>query len=149
MNDEKKIILAFVFKKSGKKELAESELYLTLSMDLQWFKPEEAKNFVKKCIKENILEKQNDLVKPPFDIEKVKIPVGFKPDMRKIKEDVEPREDLILSIAKASKKNEREVKEIIKKIQVSKKINFDVACLILAKEYGIEINSFIKDIKKI
>ena len=45
-DSEMRIIIAFLFKRSGKEEMSPSELYLPLSMDLQWFTPNQAKEFV-------------------------------------------------------------------------------------------------------
>ena len=45
MNKEHKIIISFVFNRSGKREMSFSEFYLTLSLDLKWFTPDNAKSF--------------------------------------------------------------------------------------------------------
>ena len=55
MNSEWEIIIAFLFKRSGREELSFSDLYLTLSIDLNWFTPEDAKAFVNMAIKQKLL----------------------------------------------------------------------------------------------
>ena len=53
MVSEREIIIAFVFIRSGKKEMGFSEFNLTLSVALNRFTPEDAKVFTKKAV-ENI-----------------------------------------------------------------------------------------------
>ena len=52
MASEVKIIIAFLFHRSGKTELTSSEIYLTLSMDLNWFSLSKAKDFVNFALNE-------------------------------------------------------------------------------------------------
>ena len=56
MPSESEIIIAFLFKRSGKAKLSFSDLYLTLSMDLNWFTPDDAKSFLNLTLKQNLLE---------------------------------------------------------------------------------------------
>ena len=79
MSSDADIIIAFLFKRSGKEELSFSDLYLNLSMELNWFTPDDAKNFVNTSIKQKLLLKKGDLIKPNFDFNKIVVPVGFKP----------------------------------------------------------------------
>ena len=79
MNSEEEIIIAFLFKRSGKNELKESEIYLPLALELGWFSSQQASNFVKHALGKKLLVKKRDLISPNFDIEKTKIPVGFYP----------------------------------------------------------------------
>ena len=67
MNSEAKTIIAFLFKRSGKKEMIQSEFYLTLSMDLKWFTPKKAKDFTNWSLKNNILLKSEGVLKPNFN----------------------------------------------------------------------------------
>jgi hypothetical protein len=82
MDSEKEIIISFLFKRSGKEELKFSELYLSLSMELNWFTPDDAKSFISLALEENLLTKKGDSIKPNFDYEKTTIPIGFTPSKR-------------------------------------------------------------------
>ena len=55
MDSEWKIIIAFLFKRSGKEKLSLSEFYLSLSMDLKWFSPQQAKAFVNHAVEQKLL----------------------------------------------------------------------------------------------
>ena len=74
---EIRIIIAFLFKRSGKEELSLSELYLPLSMDMKWFSPKQAREIMNSALKQKLLTKKGELVKPNFDYKNVVVPVGF------------------------------------------------------------------------
>ena len=82
MNNEDKIIIAFVFNRAGKKEMSFSELFLTLSIDLKWFRPDEAKTFITKSIETSLLKHEKNIIKPNFNIEAIKVPTGFYPSKK-------------------------------------------------------------------
>ena len=59
MAAEAEIILTFIFKRSGKQMLKESEIYLPLSIELGWFTTKEATTFVKQAIEQDrLIEKK-------------------------------------------------------------------------------------------
>ena len=79
IESEFKIVISFIFKRSGKEKLTLSEIYLPLSMDLKWFSPQEAKEFVNFALKQKILNKKNDFIFPNFNYKDINIPIGYKP----------------------------------------------------------------------
>ncbi len=154
MNHEKKIVLAFIYKRTGKEALSFSEMYLTISMNLNWCSPKEAKNFIKNCIEKNLLIEEKDVLKPNFKLEDVDIPVGFKPSANFFEKKIngkpdgkklESKNNLISLIAKKTDKSIEEINEEINVISSEKNLFFDVAALLYAKEYDIELEKFIKD----
>ena len=82
MASEYEIIIAFIFKRSGKEKMNFSELYLDLSMNLNWFSPEDAKKFLNDAIKKKLSIKEDDQISLSFDINKITIPMGFSPSKR-------------------------------------------------------------------
>ena len=65
MESESKIVLAFLFKRSGKNMLKESDIYLPLSLELGWFSSTQAQEFVKHALNEKLLiKKENHLYRP-------------------------------------------------------------------------------------
>ena len=156
MATDAEITIAFLFKRSGKNELKKSELYLPLSIELNWFSPQEAKDFVKLAIKQKILEEKEGTVKPSFDIEQVKIPVGFQPSKQLLddKEFIEEKEEgslielLIEKICKNSEFSKKIIIEKIKKIEKEKNITPEVAALLVGKEYDVVLEEFYKKIEK-
>ena len=64
MDAEAKIIIAFLYNRSGKTALKESELYLPLAMELGWFTTKEAHEFVTDAINQELLVKKEGLLHP-------------------------------------------------------------------------------------
>jgi len=155
LNSEAKIIIAFIFKRSGKKEMIQSDFYLTLSMDLKWFTPKKAKDFTIWSLKNNILLKKQDVLKPNFDVDNINIPIGFYPSIDVFygqKKDTNNDysniiDQIVKRIAECSGQNSKEILEKIKEIEKEKNILFDVAALLIARDYDIVLDDFFEDIK--
>ena len=71
MASEKEIIITFLYNRSGKSKLSYNELYLTLSIELNWFTPDDAKLFINQSISENLLKKEKEELSPNFDFHKI------------------------------------------------------------------------------
>ena len=155
MNSEIKIIISFLFKRSGKDELTVSDLYLSLSMDLKWFSPKEAINFVNSALLKKLLIKKGDQIKPNFDYKKITVPVGFCPSKQLFEEETEmlneKRQDVVKSIVgrviKKTEQDEKSVFEEIKKVSKEKNISLEVAALLVSREYEIDISIFLDQVE--
>jgi hypothetical protein len=156
MDSELKIILSFLFKRSGKESLKFSDLYLALSMDLNWFTPADAKAFVNKALEEKLLLKKGDLIKPSFDVYKIDVPIGFCPSkllFNEKKEKIAKKKEDVLSkivnqIVEKTDLNEQQVTEKIHVIAKEKNITDEVTALLICKEYDIKFFDFIKEIEE-
>ena len=152
MPSEEEIIIAFIFKRSGKVELDFSEMYLTLSMDLKWFTPDDAKDFVNNALKQKLLIKKAEALRPGFEINKIDVPLGFKPTSKIFdKKEKEPLNASILNeivekIAEKAKIKKEDIYEKIKKIEQEKHINSDVAALLICKDFDIDLEKFVKNL---
>lgn len=155
MNSEAKIIIAFLFKRSGKKEMDQSEFYLTLSMDLKWFTPKKAKDFTTWSLKNNILSKSEGVLKPNFNINNINIPIGFRPSRdifferieEKINDNSKIIDQIIKRISEDSGKNSNYILEKIKDVEKELNINFEVAALFIGREYDIVLDGFFEGVK--
>ncbi|MCK5636090.1 MAG: DUF2240 family protein [Thermoplasmatales archaeon] len=156
-DSEMEIILAFLFKRSGKEAMSPSELYLPLSMDLQWFTPNQAKAFITSAIKQKRLIKKGDFVKPTFDYKKIVVPTGFHPSERAFEEeDIEegaeekepdPLKKITDSIVKKTGSNEKNIIEKISMIADEKNISLDVAALLLSIEHNTNVEDYFDKIE--
>jgi len=160
MESEVKIIIAFVFKRSGKAELKASDIYLTLSLELGWFSSQEAKNFVAYCLQQNYLQNKKNSLTATFDISSIPVPIGFRPTQQKYdpsftdakKEDVLSKDNALLStlikyICSQTNRSEEEVHIAIQQLQDEKQIYPEVAALLFARKYHIPIDGFFNTIE--
>jgi len=155
MDSEAKIIIAFLFKRSGKNELKASELYLPLSMDLQWFSPNESKAFVNRALKQKLLTKKGERISPNFGYENIVIPTGFRPSkqsMEKKKETIKEKQDVMrIIIGRILEKTDLDEQGIIEKINTvgqQRHITKKVAAVLVGKEFDIYLDDFLKEIEK-
>lgn len=159
-DDEVKIILSFLFKRSGKQELKEAELYLPLSLELKWFSSSQANQIVQYALHKNFLEKINGLVTPTFDINTVTIPVGFEPthtsfivsSQKSIEKSSDPSSDGLVDLHQQilkTKENldETSLKKAIQHLSTTKGITPSVATLLYAYQNQIEIDAFVQQIE--
>lgn len=149
MESEAIMIITSVFKKSGERKLSFSDFFLTLSMDLGWFPPVEAKKFVKWAEENNLLERdEEDLLIPTFDLKTIDIPIDFQPSLKKwIPHRRKPLgERLIEYIEKNS--GREDVEEKINRLMVEKKIFFEVAALFIGIKLDMDMNSFFDEVEQ-
>jgi len=152
MASEEEIIIAFIFKRSGATELDFTKFYLTLSMDLNWFTPEDAKQFINRAIKYKLLSKKDETIIPTFDVGKIDVPMGFYPSKRlfeeepeivketKIKEDV--FDQIVQKIVDVTKLDVAVVLKEIKELEKEKNITSEVAALLIGKEREVSLDGF-------
>ena len=155
MTSDAEIAIAFLYNRSGKEELSFSDLYLNLSMDLNWFTPDDAKAFVNMSINQKLLIKKGDLLKPNFDFKQIVVPVGFFPSKKlfekKVVEDnkdVDFFENMVRQIIKKTKIDEKEVIGKIQDIANERNLTKEVAALLLGKEHNILFEEFYTQIEK-
>ena len=151
MISEEKIIISFIFKRSGRKKMTSSEIYLPMSMELKWCTPNQAKKFVEKAVQKGFLTKENDLLKPAFPFEEIPVPFGFKPSENffELKKDENKKfdktEELLDLISSKSGRDKNVVIDEIKKIERQKNLTFKVAALLEGKKYDIDLRDFYED----
>jgi hypothetical protein len=145
MDSEAKIILAFLFNRSGKTKLKESELYLPLSMELGWLSTKESQEFVKYALKQELLVKKEGQVYPNFSVEKITIPIGFTPSKRLFSETISQQKtehvlDLIaMEIGKKTNRKQVEILDEILQEGQEKKLLPEVAALSVARKYNLDV----------
>ncbi len=157
MNSEYKIIIAFVFNRAGKKELVFSEFYLTLSMDLKWFTPEDAKTFIKNALQNGLLKEEDEQIKPNFNIDEIKIPLGFYPSEKVLQQKEAKKEknqdenilDIIVEkIVEKSNLDKKTILKQLKELEKEKNITPEIAALLIGKEYDLVFDDLLDKIEK-
>lgn len=147
MDSEAKIIIAFLFNRSGKNHLTESELYLPLSMELGWLSTKESQEFVNYAIKQGLLVKKENKVLPNFPIETVTIPVGFFPSKKHFSGNGREQQGSIIDgiingICEITKQRHQEIAEEMLKEEKEKHLLPAVAALYVARKHGVEVDEW-------
>jgi hypothetical protein len=153
MPSEIENIIAFLFKRSGKEQISHSEFYLTLSMNLNWFTPDTAKQFVEMAIKKKYLSKNKDQLKPTFDVAQIKVPVGFHPsktvfEKKKSEEKQEILQEIISKFSEKTDLDEDAFLERIVSVAKEKNITNEIAALLIGREYDVSLEEIFNKIEE-
>jgi hypothetical protein len=134
------------FKIKGKDVLKESELVLALSIDLNWFPPEQAKTIAREAEKSGLLKRDGELMRPTFDLNSIQIPNGFKPDSS-IFEKKSIFDRIIDRIIASNGMEKRKVISLINKKQedLCKLVEIDVSAILVAMEQGVMVDDLIEE----
>jgi len=99
------------------------------------------------------LKEKEENIEPAFDINQVKVPVGFRPTKQvlEVKEktvkEKDFRSEIIEELIKKTNLDEKTIIGKIKQIEQEKNITFEVASLLFGKEYDIALEKFYEEIK--
>ena len=72
--------VAAPFRQRGAERIGENEFVVALSLDRDWFSPEQAKRLVDVAVTEGLLERGDEEVAPTFAPREVSVPEDFVPD---------------------------------------------------------------------
>jgi hypothetical protein len=134
------------FKRKGKEGLKDMEFVMALSMDLKWFTPEQAKSVLAEALRSGLLKRDGDLVRPSFDISKLEIPSGFKPETIAI-DNKTIFERIIERIITSKGIEKRKVVSLINKKQedLSKQVVIEVSAILVAIENAVFVDDLIDE----
>jgi hypothetical protein len=154
MESEAKIIIAFLFNRSGKIGLKESELYLPLSMELGWLSTKESQAFVTYAIKQGLLVKKEGLLQPNFPLENITIPLGFIPTKKLFSEKTEQQteeniiEEIVTQLCRQTNQSQEEILDEIKQEGEERSLLPEVAALFVARKHGIDVTVWYETVEK-
>jgi hypothetical protein len=139
--------LVYLFQRKGKDILSEKELILSVSIDLGWFTPDEAKRLVDICLELKLLSEVDTGLTPNFDYKSYLIPIDFTPSKNILQ--MEAQEPLLFSIlrhidSKTGLGRSNIMSEINKK-QDALDVEIEVAAILVAKKYEIDISGFLRE----
>jgi hypothetical protein len=136
---------ALPFKRKGTDSMKENEFVMILSMDLNWFKPDTAKAFVRTVVENGILSRERGMLKAQFDINEVSIPLGFKPDVSLFTEK-DVFEQIIERIMSNTGYDKQKIIAAVndKREETRGLFNIEVLGILVAKENGIEVDDLIE-----
>jgi hypothetical protein len=142
-------VIAAAFRSKGKKSMSKSELNYVLSFDLKWFSHERSKQIVELALKKGLLTEANGLLRPSFNIEGVEIPLGFKPELKRVLS-FSTFDEIVWEIAEKSGKDVAEVTAMInrKQEELGNILDVDVVALLVARSYGVDVSSYIEEVWK-
>jgi hypothetical protein len=155
MSTEPEIILTFLYKRSGKTELKDSELYLPLSLELGWFTNQEARDFVTYAKEQNLLQEKNDKLIPTIKINSTPIPIGFYPSKKhygKKTQETSPKETSLLQqltqeLTTITHQTQSQIETEIQDLAHNRCILPEIAALYLAATHQLPIEQYYQQVE--
>jgi hypothetical protein len=129
--------VAAPFRGRGRERLAESEFVVALSLDREWFSPNQAKRLVDVAAGEGLLAREAGDLVPAFDAESVAIPEGFVPEESLLR-GRSVFEQVLEACLKAGLEK-RETVAGINRLQRSLAVTVEAAAVLYARRQGIDV----------
>jgi hypothetical protein len=129
--------VAAPFRQRGVDRMSESEFVVALSLDRDWFSPDQAKRLVDVATGERLLDRAGDEVIAAFDTTEVEIPDGFVPDESVVQER-STFERVLDRVVDAGAEKQDAVAEI-NRMQSDLGLSIEAAAVLYARQQGLDV----------
>lgn len=133
-----KVAVGAPFRTTGRSRLEESEFVVALSLDRDWFSPDQAKRLVDVAVVEGLLQRDDGELVAEFSPESVDVPEGFTPDESILRE--RTTFERILDSLGGVDESKRDSVAAINELQLSLGISTDAAAVLYAHRNGIDVS---------
>lgn len=134
--------VAAPFQQRGVERMRESEFVVALSLDRDWFSPDQSKSLVDVAATEGLLEHVEDDVAITFDPASIELPDDFEPD-ESILQQRTTFERLLETIVDAGVEKQTAVAEI-NKLQAELAISIEAAAVLYGRRNGVDVAELAK-----
>lgn len=131
-------VVAAPFRGKGRARLAESEFVVALSLDRDWFSPDQASRVVELAVDAGLLERDGEELAPAFDPEDVPVPGGFAPDESMLVE--RSPFELVVDALVAGGVEKREAVAGINRLQAELDVTVEAAAVVYAAREGVDVS---------
>ena len=130
-------IVAAPFQQRGSGRLEESEFVVALSLDRDWFSPDQASRVADLAVSQGILRRDADDLIPEFDPDSVDIPGDFTPD-EAILQGPSPFEQILDQLVDTGMDKQESVAGI-NRLQADLAITVEAAAVVYSKRHGVDV----------
>jgi len=131
--------VAVPFRQRGVEQMTESEFIVALSLDRDWFSPDQAERLVTVAAGEGLLDRSDDDVVIQFDPAAVEIPEEFDPDESILKQRT-TFERVLEAIVDSGVEKQTAVAEI-NKLQSELAVTIEAAAVLYGRQHDVELHS--------
>ncbi|WP_049969819.1 DUF2240 family protein [Haladaptatus cibarius] len=133
-----RIAVAAPFQQNGRERMRESEFVVALSLDRDWFSPDQAKRLVDVASGQGLLSHEDETLVAEFDPATIEIPDEFQPDESLLQEQSTFEKVLDKLVAHGTTK-QTAVAEI-NELQQEAGISVEAAAIVYARRKGIDVS---------
>jgi hypothetical protein len=130
--------VAAPFRQRGVESLRESEFVVALSLDRDWFSPDQAQRLVDVAVSEGLLDREAETVTVAFDPAAVEIPEGFVPE-ESVVQQRSTFERVLSALVEAGVEKRTAVAEI-NRLQADLDVAIEAAALLYARRQGLDVS---------
>ncbi len=129
--------VAAPFRQRGVDRMNKSEFVVALSLDRDWFSPDQAKRLVDVATGEGLLDRDGDDIVASFDVDTVDIPEDFVPDESVIQER-SVFEQVLDTVVDTGVEKQDAVADI-NRLQSELGITIEAAAVLYARRRGVDV----------
>ena len=140
------VAVAAPFKTRAQDRLGEGEFVVALSLEREWFSPDQAKRLVDVAVGRGLLATEDGELVPRFDPAEVTVPEGFVPDESVLREQSTFESALDALVATGVEK-QRAVAAINER-QRALAVTIEAAAVLYARERGAAVDNLAADVRE-
>lgn len=129
--------VAAPFREEGGTEIGESAFVVALSLDRDWFSPDQAKRLIDVAASEGLLRRADGTLEAQFDPQEVDVPDGFEPDEAILRER-STFERVLGALVEAGHEKQAAV-AAINGLQSELAVTVETAAILYAHKRGIDV----------
>ncbi|MBX0287326.1 DUF2240 family protein [Haloarcula salinisoli] len=141
-----KTAVAAPFRQRGTDRMAESEFVVALSLDRNWFSPDQAKTLVDVATSEGLLERDEDALVVGFDAASTTIPDGFQPG-EEILQSRSAFEQVLDTVIEHGVEKQTAVAGI-NRLQSELGVTLDAAAVVYARSEGVDVGGIGTEVRE-
>ena len=134
--------VAAPFREEGSPEMGESAFVVALSLDRDWFSPDQAKRLIDVAASEGLLDRGDGRVRARFDPAAVDIPEGFEPG-EAILQERSTFERVLDELVEAGHEKQETV-AAVNGLQSELAVSVEAAAVLYAHSQGIDVQEHAK-----
>jgi hypothetical protein len=123
--------------------MGESAFVVALSLDRDWFSPDQAKRLVDVAASEGLLERADGRLEARFDPQSVDIPDGFEPDESILR--TRSTFERVLSVLVEHGEEKQSAVAAINGLQSELAVTVEAAAILHAHRRGIDVDELARD----
>lgn len=129
--------VATPFQQRGVPELSASEFTVALSLDREWFSPDQAERLADVAVSEGLLEREEEMLNITFDPRDIDVPEQFEPD-ESVLQQRSAFERLLQACVDAGIEKQTAVAEI-NRLQADLQLTIEAAAALYGHRKGAEV----------
>ncbi len=141
-----RVAVAAPFRGTGTRRMEESAFVVALSLDRDWFSPDQAKRLIDVAVGEGLLARTDEGLEATFPPESTEVPEGFVPDEALLAERSPFERVLDTIVAEGIEK--RTAVARINELQGRIGVTIEVAAVVFARREGIDVEREIPAVRE-